>query len=116
MITQNTGPSDMLNAIMNENTNIKIVIYIIFLFQLSFMLFSKELRQNINAATIVSERAPTPFPIKNINLLPNLLITMLYIYKNDTKLIYPDNKHNIKLINPSNTVNKLIMFKFSFAT
>jgi hypothetical protein len=32
MITQNTGPSDMLNEIMNENTNIKIVIYIIFLF------------------------------------------------------------------------------------
>ena len=32
MITQNTGQSDMLNAIMNENTNIKIVIYIIFLF------------------------------------------------------------------------------------
>ena len=30
MITQNTGQSDMLNAIMNENTNIKIVIYIIF--------------------------------------------------------------------------------------
>jgi hypothetical protein len=80
LITQNTGPKDMLKAMMKENRKMVISIWKM---NASYSTLSETI---YNATNVAIDAVQTPFPIKSIILLPKRLIInlMIYIYSMNT--------------------------------